>query len=127
MTVEQASSNKLFKVLIVEDDYLIAMALRKLVIAAGYEVLGPVASVSAALSILKTNRPNACVLDITLRDAKSQPVALALKDMQVPFVLSSGHKDEAVQQDAAFAGVQNLGKPVVDHQLLQALSSLLAQ
>jgi DNA-binding response OmpR family regulator len=127
LAVAESPSIKLSKILIVEDDFMIAMALRKLVITGGYEVLGPAPTVSAALSILKANHPDACVLDITLRDGQSQPVALALREMHVPFLLSSAHKDEAIQQDAAFAGVRNLGKPVVDLQFMQALSSLLGQ
>jgi response regulator of citrate/malate metabolism len=127
LTASGSLGGKQFKVLIVEDEFMVAMSLRRLVISRGYEVLGPAATVSAALSVLKASRPDACILDVTLRDEQSQRVALALKHMQVPFLLSSAHKDELTQRDPAFIGIMNIGKPVVDHQLMLALSSLLAQ
>src|ERR1700759_2232288 len=62
-------------VLVVEDEFLIAMELEGLLEDEGYKVLGPASTVAAALAILADHRPDACILDFNLRGEQATPVA----------------------------------------------------
>ena len=104
------------RVLIVEDDPLIAMELADFLTAGGVEPLGPVPTVKAALATLAAAQPDAVVLDLNLRGERSIPVARALLAAGTPFVLTTGYArsqlDEPELSDAPL-----VPKPV-DHQLL---------
>ncbi len=113
------------KVLIVEDEFLIAFELVGLLEDAGYEVVGPVATVQAALEALVRDQPHLCVLDVNLRGEHSAPVAVALRTQNVPFVLSSAYERANLDQTPAFEGVINIGKPAPQKRLISALASLL--
>ena len=113
------------RILIVEDEFLIAMGLVKLLEDAGYQVIGPVATVAGALVLLETERPDACVLDVNLRGEISAPVAKRLKDQKVPFLLSSAYGNDTRDQHAAFDAIISIGKPAPGAKLLSALKELL--
>ncbi|MCX5581750.1 response regulator [Kaistia terrae] len=113
--------------MIVEDEYLVAMELAQILEDSGYIVVGPAATVAAALALLKTTSPSACVLDVNLRGEVSAPVAWALKERNVPFILSSGYKQETIDSEAAFDGVANIGKPAQPDHLVSALADLLGR
>ena len=113
------------KVLIVEDEFLIAMELVEVLEDAGYEVVGPATTVKAALEMLDRDRPHVCVLDVNLRGEHSAPVAAALVAHNVPFVLSSAYERVNLEQIPAFSGVTNIGKPASQRQLLSTLAALL--
>lgn len=113
------------KVLVVEDETVLAMSMSRSIRKAGYEVVGPVATVSAALASLEKIRPDACVLDVGLRGQMSSPVALALKEQSIPFLLSTAYKADTLEWQQAFRGILNIGKPVEEGELLAALKSIL--
>ena len=54
-------------ILIVEDEFVVAMDLTLMLQAAGYSVLGPVGSVEQALELLRHWRPDAALLGVVLR------------------------------------------------------------
>jgi DNA-binding response OmpR family regulator len=113
------------RILIVEDEFLIAMELERTLLCAGYQVVGPAARVATALELLRRARPDAAVLDVSLAGEMITPVAVVLRAMAVPFVLASGCGaadlvDEEVLRDAV-----NLGKPTRPQRLLAELSDLL--
>ena len=108
-------------VLVVEDEFLIAMDLELLLRRHGWRVLGPAATVAEALRLLEAERPDAAVLDVNLRGELVTPVAEALRALTVPFVLASAH--EPVDRVApALAGAVNVGKPTSETRLLAALT-----
>lgn len=113
------------EILVVEDEYLVAMELTQMLEESGYVVVGPVATVSAALEMLEYNSPSACVLDVNLRGEISTQVALGLKERKIPFILSSGYKQETIDIQPAFRGVSNLGKPADPERLISAVDMLL--
>lgn len=104
------------RVLVVEDDPLIAMDLADLLAASGAEIVGPAPTVSAALAALGAGRPDAAVLDVNLRGERSTPVARELRDAGVPFVLASGYA-RAQLDEPELAEAPLVPKPV-DHRLL---------
>ncbi|WP_323775781.1 response regulator [Leisingera sp.] len=79
-------------VLIVEDDFLIAMDLAETVREAGAEVAGPAASVNEALDLLSSRRITVAVLDVNLGKEQSLAVAERLTGDQIPFVYHTGRK-----------------------------------
>ena len=111
-----------FSVLLVEDEFLIAMDLKRLLEGAGYRVVGPAATVTSALLMLDMHYPHACVLDVNLRGEHSHAVATRLKAQNIPFILSSAYGSGDLTH-AAFQGVGNLGKPVPTDQLLAFLQA----
>jgi CheY-like chemotaxis protein len=91
--VEKAAADKLagLRVLIIEDESLIAMHVEDLVCELGCEVIGVVASVPKALERLARADVELALLDVQLGDAPAYPVAAALKERNVPFVFMSGY------------------------------------
>jgi CheY-like chemotaxis protein len=110
-------------ILIVEDDPFVAFELEHMLKHEGYHVLGPAPTISAALALLRHADPDAAVLDVNLRGDKVTPVAEALANSGVPFVLASG--DAEPFADAVLANARNLGKPTGKTALLRALETLL--
>ncbi|MBN4097828.1 MULTISPECIES: response regulator [unclassified Methylobacterium] len=85
------------RVLLVEDDYFIAVDLKSGFEEGGAQVLGPVASVGEALALIAgTTEIDAAVLDINLQDELVYPVADALHARGVPFLFATGYDPVAV-------------------------------
>ena len=99
------------RVLVVEDEYLIAEDLREQLLSCGAEVLGPVASVNDALALLEDGAaPDLAILDIGLGGEKVYPVADALRVRGIPFVFATGY-DAWIIPDG-YADVPRTEKPV---------------
>ena len=85
------------RVLIVEDEVLIALLLEDELSDAGAEVVGPVASVGEALALIETacgdGGLSAAVLDMNLQGETVLPVADRLAMLRIPFVFSTGYAD----------------------------------
>jgi two-component system, response regulator PdtaR len=113
------------KVLVVEDEFLIAMEMELMLIDGGFRVIGPVATVAAALAIIEKQPPDAAVLDVSLRGERVSPVAEVLRAMEVPFVLASAFGPADLSTDAALAGALNVGKPTMPARLFSALRDVL--
>jgi two-component system, response regulator PdtaR len=111
-------------VLVVEDEFLIAIELQSILENAGFHVLGPAFSIDGALDILRNHRPNAALLDINLRGQFVTPVARRLEALGVPFVLSSAYAAYAAALDDVFVGAPMLDKPVRDAQLISVLTGV---
>jgi two-component system, response regulator PdtaR len=114
-------------VLVVEDEFLIAMDLELLLRRHGWRVLGPAATVDQALRLLRDGEtPDVALLDVNLGGEPVTPVAAALRARGVPFVLASAYPVPALAA-AALAGALNVGKPPTDERrLLAALAQAAA-
>jgi DNA-binding response OmpR family regulator len=110
------------KVLIVEDEPVIALDLEATLTQAGFEVVGPAATVAKALALLETIGCDAGVLDANLNGDSAAPVAEALKARSIPFIAVSGYSRE--QRPAAFADAPFFSKPFVSAELVAALRAL---
>jgi len=80
------------RLLIVEDEYLLAQEMADYFENLGTEIVGPVGTVARALDLIASSRIQVAVLDVNLRDERVYPVAEALK--QIPFVFASGYGSE---------------------------------
>ena len=108
-------------VLVVEDEFLIAMDLEHLLRRHGFRVLGPAATVAAALRLLEGKTPDVALLDVNLRGELVTPVAEALRARGVPFVLASAY-DRAQLPAEILVAASNVGKPTNERRLLAALA-----
>jgi len=111
-------------VLVVEDEFFIAIELESVLRRSGFDVLGPASSVDQALDLLKSQRPDAAVLDVTLGGEKVTPVAVLLKQWGVPFVLASASDPAELARHDVLANVPNLGKPTDMERLVEVVRSL---
>jgi CheY-like chemotaxis protein len=84
------------RVLIVEDEALIAMYVEDVVSRFGYSVAGVVDSVDEALAFIETHDIDAAVLDINLRGKLVFPFADALMKRDIPFVFASSYGEGGV-------------------------------
>lgn len=110
------------KILIVEDDYLVALALSAVLELAGAKVVGPIAWAQEAVSLLEggTQHIDAAILDVDLNGEKSYPVADALTSRDIRFIFATGYGADAV--DSRYRHHPRCQKPF-DHQtLFRALS-----
>lgn len=80
------------RILIVEDEYLVAMELDFLLRDLGAEVVGPFGRIMPALAAIQHERVDGAVLDYQLDSTTSAEVAAPLLERGVPIVLISGHK-----------------------------------
>ena len=109
------------RILIVEDEPLIAMMLEDFLDALDKELVGTCDTVQSALATIADENPDAVILDINLSGGeKSWPVADELAARGIPFVLSSGG-DEVADGHAARP---RLNKPYTMDGVQQALEGL---
>jgi CheY-like chemotaxis protein len=112
------------RVLIVEDEMLVAMDLESLLERQGCVVLGPVSSVPRALALLAHERVDAALLDLNLNGQPALPVAAALTAKGVPFVLVTGF-GEAQPKEPELRDAPRIDKPVDYRALVSALEHLM--
>lgn len=124
MNQSDASSASPRTILVVEDEFFIALEIKTALSSAGFSVLGPAASLDHALELLHDTKPDAAVLDVDLGGERVTPVAMQLKALGIPFVLASAADPAALAQNATLAGVRNLGKPTDMRQLAAAVADI---
>jgi DNA-binding response OmpR family regulator len=112
-------------VLIVEDEFMIAMDLQLMLESQGWNVLGPVGTVSDALDLLGKDLPSAALLDVNLGDELITPVAEFLQQQGVPFAVASAYEKPEQFGGSVLAGVPNAGKPTNERRLIATMSKLL--
>ena len=110
------------QVLLLEDEVITALAMRDVLLGAGYVVVGPVARVEEALALVAAARPQAAVLDVSLFGEAVDPVADALASAGVPFLFCTGH--EAGGISGADTTALFLHKPVRAEKILEALAAI---
>jgi len=112
------------RILVVEDDPLLAIAVEDILQEAGAEVVGPAASLDAAKRLVVDDGISAAILDIRLNGHEVWPVALLLDKRNVPFVFYTGHFD-LTTLPAEWSDRPVLTKPARPKQIVAALAGLL--
>ena len=114
------------RILVVEDDYLVAQALCDVLESAGATVVGPIGRADEAAAFVRRHGADfdSALLDINLHGEPSYPVADALAERQVRFVFMTGYGAEAI--DEAYRRHPRCEKPIRMQALLDALSPVQA-
>jgi CheY-like chemotaxis protein len=108
------------RILVVEDEYLIAMSLQDALENAGSVVVGPVPSVNKAIKTIELDpHIDAAVVDVNLGGVLAYPVADMLIARKIPFVFTSGYEDNVLRN--RYAQVKNCPKPYLFRAMEEAL------
>ena len=111
---------EIMRILVVEDEPLLAMLLEESLAELGHEVVGSAATVDQALVTIDGIGLDFALLDFTLADdATSAPVAIRLRNDGIPFVYLTGHRSLPLGGDVPVAPL--LTKPFTLDQLDAAL------
>jgi CheY-like chemotaxis protein len=113
------------RVLVAEDEFVIALEIETALRDLGCVVLGPTASVADTLDLLARERPDAALLDVKLLDGPATPVAEACAVLGVPFALATGYDGDGLPEPALSAAPR-LAKPFGAGELRRVLAALLA-
>lgn len=109
------------RILVVEDEYMLADDLRRALEAAGAIVLGPVTRVGKALTLIADKAEiDAAVLDINLGGEMVYPLADTLIARGVPILLTTGYSDRDIPQN--YANIARCDKPAEPHTVAKALA-----
>lgn len=105
------------RIMVVEDDYLVALALSATLEEAGATVIGPIARAQEAVILIEEGREHidVAILDVDLNGEKSYAVADALALRHIRFVFATGYGVDAV--DRQYRQYPRCQKPF-DHQAL---------
>jgi DNA-binding response OmpR family regulator len=112
------------RVLVVEDELLVAMELDCVLRAQGCTVLGPAATVDRAVVLIGEGQPEVALLDLNLGGQSALPVVAVLNTRGVPFLVVSGYSEKQ-SQAPELSRAPWLAKPVSHRQLLDALRRVL--
>ena len=109
------------RILVVEDEYFVADSLRLYLESEDAVVVGPVASVGAAIDLVADCGPlDGAVLDVNLQGVRAFPVAEALSARGVPFVFMTGYGADSIPE--RFSSVPRCVKPFQLADLVRLLS-----
>ncbi|NJC42644.1 CheY-like chemotaxis protein [Brevundimonas alba] len=108
------------RVLIVEDESLVAMLLETILEDMDCVPVGPASTVDEGLRMAQDEEPiDAALLDVNVAGKQVFPVAQALKDRGVPFVFSTGYGEGGLPDE--WRGQPTLQKPFTEAAVRDAL------
>ena len=114
------------KVLVVEDEFIIALDLSETVKDMGFALEGPFADQANALLAIDREMPDCAILDVQTADGEVYPLADVLSDAGVPIIFHSGHvaPDDLSQR---YPEAQAVAKPCPPDQLIVMLQRAVSQ
>ncbi|MEO8777544.1 MAG: response regulator [Rhodanobacter sp.] len=110
------------RILVVEDELLIATSLEISLEGHGHRVVGPVSTVDAARRILETEHPDLALLDYRLADSTTEPLLPVLRERGIPMCVLSGYGRD--QLPDAYADCHLVEKPFYIGQLLETIGRM---
>jgi DNA-binding NtrC family response regulator len=113
------------RVLVVEDEFLIALDLEAMIRDLGGSVVGPIAHLDAARAIMLQEKINCAILDVRLDGNTSLPLADELIASGIPVILASGYESD--QLPNRFADTPKLRMPFSIHELARVLERIFQQ
>jgi PAS domain S-box-containing protein len=114
------------KVLVVEDEAIVALLLASGLKSDGWEVIGPASTLDGAYQLLADGAaPDVAVLDINLDGIPVYPLARVLQARAIPFLFLSGYSAPVLEP--TFKDVTLIGKPARSHVVCDELSRLVRE
>jgi DNA-binding response OmpR family regulator len=111
------------RILLLEDELLVAMTLQQILEAEGCVIVGPFSRVAPGLKAAREEPLDAAVLDINLAGKRVDPIAKALAERKIPFLFTTGY--DRGMLSAEHADRPTLTKPFRPTQLTNGLLALL--
>lgn len=108
-------------VLIVEDNFLIALDAADMLRQIGVATVWTAGSQAQALEFVASHAPQFVLLDVNLAEGKSFEVAARLRELGIPFAFATGYEDQRSFPDA-FADTPVITKPYDHHRLAAGIS-----
>jgi CheY-like chemotaxis protein len=112
------------RVLVVEDEFLVAMDIELMLGELGCEVLGPLADLASALRAAREETLDLALLDVNIAGEPVTTVAEALAERALPFVFCTGYQAENLP--SRYPAAPTLTKPFQSAGLRSALERALA-
>jgi CheY-like chemotaxis protein len=111
------------RILVVEDEAMVALQLKALLESLGHSLVGPAASLEQALALIQSDEIDAALLDLKLADGDSIPAAEVLLKRNIPFAFTTGFGPEALP--GQLHAVPWLAKPYRDEDVHALIATLL--
>jgi len=113
------------RILIVEDEALVAMMIEDFLTDLGCQIIGPVSNAEDALGLIRETALDGATLDINLGSEEVLPVAEALEAQGVPFMIISGYDRENVR--SRYNKWPIIQKPFTSNSLAEGLVRLVGR
>jgi DNA-binding response OmpR family regulator len=109
-------------VLVIEDEFYLAMDIKQDIERAGGIVLGPVPDTATTLAMISRDAPDCAIVDINLGEGASFEVAEELKRRNIPFLFLTGY--DAASIPPQMADVERFEKPATPGPIIAAITRL---
>lgn len=113
------------RVLVVEDEYLVAMLVEDMLEGLGYEVAQVAPTLEAATDAARNASFEVAILDINLNGNHSAPIADILIARRIPFIFATGYGPAGL--DGRYADTPTLQKPFYEEDLKRLLDEVTEQ
>jgi len=112
------------RILVVEDEFMLANELETELLDAGAIVLGPAGTIKAAFDLIRSGQEiDGAILDVSLRGEMSFPVADLLIERGVPFVFTTGY--DALVIPSRLEHVMRCVKPIKIAKVIETIGRLI--
>jgi two-component system, response regulator PdtaR len=115
------------KILLVEDDFIVAFDMQTLLQDYGADVLGPAATVAEGLSVVANSKVDAAVLDVNLNGEFVFALAQRLREQSVPLLFATAYADDDKLFPDADRVALRVAKPVLPNVLIAQLRKLVGR
>ena len=110
------------RILVVEDEMMVAMLVEEMLLDLRCEVVGPVSTLDDALAAIRQQTFDGILLDANLHGRSSAPVADALLDRAVPYLLVTGYGSHE-EDPPAFKAAPRITKPFTLEDLANGMTA----
>lgn len=86
------------RVLVVEDEAMVALMLEDVLVELGYAIVGPVAKLERALETARREKLDAAILDVNLNGAEAYGIAEVLAARDIPFAFVTGYGKRGLRE-----------------------------
>lgn len=117
------SKQRTARILIVEDEPMIALSLEDVLVDAGFQIAGVAGKLDKALALIESGGCDAAIIDANLAGVSASPAAIALAARGLPFIMMSGYSME--QMLGEYPQAYFLSKPCRPELLIGTLNAAL--
>lgn len=119
-SIEQVEPFRGMRLLLVEDDFLIAQAIKRMLERFGCEVVGPIPSLPEAKRVAENEMVHGGLLDINIRGGTTSEVARMFEQRGTPFLFITGYASPPLEEEDLLAR-RRLLKPISENALRLAM------